>query len=83
MRRHFTEQTAIFFSVTKWMFLSSFVGIIIGVIVTVFLTTLHIEEEKRDAVPFHYYYLLPLALLITVWIVRTFAPPQRGTAPKK
>ena len=83
MRRHFTEQTAIFFSVTKWMFLSSFVGIIIGAIVTVFLTTLHIEEEKRDAVPFHYYYLLPLALLITVWIVRTFAPTAEGHGTEK
>ncbi len=83
MRKHFTEQTAIFFSVTKWMFLSSFVGIIIGAIVTVFLTILHIGEENRDAVPFHYYYLLPVALLLTVWIVRTFAPAAEGHGTEK
>ncbi len=83
MRRHFTEQTAIFFSVTKWMFLSSFIGVMIGAIVTVFLTILGIGEENRDIVPFHYYYLLPLALLITVWIVRTFAPTAEGHGTEK
>jgi len=33
LQKHITEQTAIFFSVTKWMFLSSIIGIIIGGVV--------------------------------------------------
>ncbi|RUM65931.1 MAG: voltage-gated chloride channel [Sulfurospirillum sp.] len=83
MRRHFTEQTAIFFSVTKWMFLSSFIGVMIGAIVTVFLTILHLAEAQRSSVPFHYYYLLPVALVLTVWLVRTFAPSAEGHGTEK
>ena len=83
MKKHFTEQTAIFFSVTKWMFLSSSIGIIIGAIVTVFLTILHMAEENRSQVPFHYYYLLPAALFLTVWVVQRFAPSAQGHGTEK
>ncbi len=83
MKKHFTEQTAIFFSVTKWMFLSSSIGIIIGAIVTVFLTILHMAEENRSQVPFHYYYLLPAALFLTVWVVQKFAPSAQGHGTEK
>ncbi len=83
MKRHFTEQTAIFFSVAKWMFLSSFIGIVIGAIVTVFLTVLHMAEESRTALVFPYYLLLPVALFLTVWLVRTFAPSAEGHGTEK
>ncbi|RUM45413.1 MAG: voltage-gated chloride channel [Hydrogenimonas sp.] len=83
MRKHITEQTAIFFSVTKWVILSSFVGILIGAIVTLFLKILHIAESSRADLPFNYYYLLPLALFMTVWIVRTFAPHAEGHGTEK
>ena len=83
MKRHFTEQTAIFFSVAKWMFLSSFIGILIGAIVTVFLTILHMSEEQRSVIPFAYYFLLPVALFLTVWIVQTFAPTAEGHGTEK
>ncbi|BBG65974.1 voltage-gated chloride channel [Hydrogenimonas sp.] len=78
IRKHVTEQTAIFFSVTKWVVLSSVVGVMIGAIVTLFLKTLQIAENSRSDLPFHYYYLLPFALLLTVWLVRTFAPSAEG-----
>ncbi len=83
MKKHLTEQTAIFLSVTKWMFLSSFIGVLIGGVVTLFLTVLHIGEESRADLPFAYYYLLPLALVLTVWIVRTFAPTAEGHGTEK
>jgi len=83
IRKHITEQTAIFFSVTKWVILSSFVGILIGAIVTLFLKILHIAESSRADLPFNYYYLLPLALFMTVWIVRTFAPHAEGHGTEK
>ncbi|WP_456323281.1 chloride channel protein [Hydrogenimonas sp.] len=83
IRKHITEQTAIFFSVTKWVFLSSLVGVIIGAIVTLFLKILQISEESRADLPFHYYYLLPIAIPLTVWVVKTFAPSAEGHGTEK
>ncbi len=83
IRKHVTEQTAIFLSVTKWVVLSSVVGIMIGSIVTVFLKILLIAENSRSFLPFSYYYLLPFALLVTVWAVRTFAPGAVGHGTEK
>jgi len=82
-RNHITEQTAIFFSVTKWMFLSSFVGILVGATVTAFLKILAYSEESRSLLPFEYYYTLPFALVVTVWLTRTFAPSAEGHGTEK
>jgi len=83
IRKHITEQTAIFFSVSKWVFLSSVVGIIIGSVVTLFLNILAYSENSRSLLPFAYYYLLPLALVLTVWLVKTFAPTAEGHGTEK
>ena len=81
--KHITEQIAIFFSVTKWVILSSVVGIMIGTIVTLFLKILQIAEASRSELPFHYYYILPFALFLTVWAVRTFAHSAEGHGTEK
>jgi len=81
--KHITEQTAIFFSVSKWVFLSSVVGIIIGAVVTLFLNILAYSENSRALLPFDYYYLLPVALVMTVWLVKTFAPTAEGHGTEK
>ncbi len=83
IRKHITEQTAIFFSVTKWVVLSSIVGVMIGAIVTLFLKILQIAEGSRSELSFEYYYLLPLALFLTVFIVKTFAPNAEGHGTEK
>ena len=83
MKKHVTEQTAIFLSVTKWMILSSFIGVIIGGVVTIFLKILQFSEHSRSLLPFHYYYTLPISLLLTVWIVRKFAPSAEGHGTEK
>ncbi len=83
MKKHVTEQTAIFFSVTKWMVISSFVGVIIGGVVTLFLKILHFSEHSRGLLPFHYYYTLPISLLLTVWLVKKFAPTAEGHGTEK
>ncbi len=83
MNKHFTEQTAIFFSVTKWMVLSSVIGIVIGGVVTLFLNILEFAEHSRTALPFPYYYTLPFALVLTVWLVKTFAPTAQGHGTEK
>jgi len=83
MKKHMTEQTAIFLSVTKWMILSSFMGVIIGIVVTTFLKILQYSEDSRSLLPFDYYFLLPIALLLTVFIVKKFAPSAEGHGTEK
>ncbi|WP_457597444.1 chloride channel protein [Hydrogenimonas sp.] len=83
LRRHVTEQTAILLSVTKWVVLSAGVGIVIGAVVTLFLKILTYGEQSRGELPFEYYYLLPVALLLTVALVRTFAPNAEGHGTEK
>jgi len=83
IHKHITEQTAIFFSVSKWVFLSSVIGVIIGSVVTLFLNILAYAEDSRSLLPFDYYYLLPLGLVLTVWLVNTFAPSAEGHGTEK
>lgn len=83
IQKHITEQTAIFFSVLKWVFLSSLIGVIIGAVVTLFLNILQYSDASHALLPFHYYYLLPFALVLTVWLVRTFAPTAEGHGTEK
>lgn len=83
IQKHITEQTAIFFSVAKWVFLSSIIGVIIGATVTAFLKILAYSEVSRSLLPFDFYYLLPVALVVTVWLVKTFAPTAEGHGTEK
>jgi len=83
IHKHVTEQTTIFLSVVKWVFLSSVVGILIGFIVSFFLKSIAWAELHQSDMPFHYYYSLPFMLVLTVWIVKTFAPNAEGHGTEK
>ncbi len=48
-----------------------------------FLKILQLAEESRSDLPFSYYYLLPVALFLTVYLVRTFAPKAEGHGTEK
>ncbi|WP_456381322.1 chloride channel protein [Hydrogenimonas sp.] len=83
LRKHLTEQAAIFLSVAKWVLLSSVIGVVIGAVVTLFLKILIVGEQNRATLPFPYYYLLPIALFLTVFLIRTFAPNAEGHGTEK
>ena len=83
MKKHFLEQSIIFFSVSKWLIISTVIGIIIGGIVTFFVNILEYAEDSRDLLGFKYYYLLPFALVFTVWLTKTFAPNAKGHGTEK
>jgi H+/Cl- antiporter ClcA len=83
VRKHVAEQTVIFFSVTKWLILSSAVGIMIGALMSLFLNILKNAEELRGDLGFSYYFLLPFALMLTLWIVRTFDKSATGHGTEK
>ncbi|KFL33613.1 MULTISPECIES: chloride channel protein [unclassified Sulfurospirillum] len=83
MNKHVVEQTVIFFSVSKWLFLSSAVGIMIGGLISVFLNILSTAEQTRSLLPFPFYFTLPFALMLTTWIVRTFDQNATGHGTEK
>ena len=83
MNRHTIEQISIFLSITKWLFISSVIGIVIGAGVTFFLKLLEISENNQSILPFKHYYLLPFALLFTVWLIKKFAPDAEGHGTEK
>ena len=83
MKNHTIEQVSIFLSVSKWLVLSSIVGVIIGATVTLFLKILQFSEENQSLLPFKHYYLLPIALVLTVWLVKKFAPDAHGHGTEK
>ena len=65
------------------MVLSSIIGIIIGGVVTLFLNILEYAENSRSLLPFAYYFTLPFSLVLTVWLVKTFAPSAEGHGTEK
>lgn len=83
MKKHLLEQSLIFFSVTKWVFLSSAIGAIIGAIVTFFLNILHYTDNTKEFLTFPSYYLLPFGLVISLFLVRKFSPEAKGHGTEK
>ena len=83
MKKHLTEETIIFFSVFKWLVLSSIVGIIIGYLMSVFINTIHFAENSQSMFPFPYYFMLPLGLMLTVWVIQTFDKNATGHGTEK
>lgn len=83
VRKHLTEQTVMFATITKWILISSSIGALIGFIVAMFLKILEYCENSRTLLPFDYYYTLPFALAFTVIIVKKFAPSAEGHGTEK
>ncbi len=55
----------------------------IGALLSIFLKLLHASEDSRSLLPFDYYYLLPFALMLTIWIIKTFDPSATGHGTEK
>jgi len=83
VKKHVTEETLIFFSVAKWIFLSSVMGVIIGALMSGFLWILEYSVNHRSDLPIPYYFILPLALPLTVFVIKTFAPNAMGHGTEK
>jgi H+/Cl- antiporter ClcA len=83
VRKHVAEQTVIFFSVSKWLILSSTIGVMIGALISIFLKILQGAEHSKDILGFPSYFTLPFALMLTIWIVRTFDKTATGHGTEK
>ncbi len=83
MRSRITEETALFASVAKWLFLSTIIGLIVGAGVSIFLKIIQYFIDRQGDLPFHYYFFLPLALMISVYLVKKYAPDAEGHGTEK
>ena len=83
MKQHFAEQGFVFASLTKWIFLSSLMGVVIGALITLFLKILSMAEGSRELLPFPYYFTLPFALVMTVYVIKKLAPKAEGHGTEK
>lgn len=79
--RWYVEHTALIYSTLKWSILGSCSGICVGLATRGFLTALRwsssgVKRLMEGGLP--YYYCLPLALPLCVFMIRTFAPSAKG-----
>lgn len=82
MKKHISEGTILFFSVLKWVLLSTIVGIIVGLATTGFLKLLNLSIEGTKE--FDYYFLLlPAAFFISTLIIQHLAPDAEGHGTEK
>jgi len=82
MKKRFKEESVIFISVLKWLFLASVMGIIVGLAVTGFLKILRSSIIFTNGYSY-YYLLLPLALLLSTVITDFLAPDAAGHGTEK
>ena len=82
MNERFEEQTTIFVSIVKWIFLAVIIGILVGLSTTLFLKILGWTSGVTSH--FQYYYLaLPVTFLVCTAIINYLAPQSKGHGTEK
>ena len=82
VKRKVMEQSVLFVSVVKWIFLASCIGVIVGASTAVFLTLLNGGIALMSRIPY-YFLSVPLGLLGSMLLVKYFAPDARGHGTEK
>ena len=82
MRKIIAEQTIIFISVLKWVFISTVIGALIGIAVTFFLELINLSIEYTGGISFALF-LLPPALFTSSLITTYLAPDAEGHGTEK
>ncbi len=82
MVRRLKETSIIFYSVLKWVFLASAIGIIVGTATAFFLKSLNWASSAAGAN--NYYFLfVPPALFASALVIRLLAPDAEGHGTEK
>lgn len=79
--RWYTEHTALLISTLKWALLGAVAGVCVGLGTKGFLWSLAAASKLVGRIalgPLPYYFLLPIAMPMCVWLIRTFAPTAKG-----
>lgn len=82
MKRRIKEQSIIFYSVAKWVFLSVIVGCMVGASTAIFLKALSWSSDTASLHK-HYFFLLPIALFLSALIIKFLAPDAEGHGTEK
>ena len=82
MIRRLKEETVLFISVIKWIFLAAVTGIIVGLSTTVFLKLL-IWSTKISGKYQYYFIFLPIALFLSAFLIKYLAPDAEGHGTEK
>lgn len=82
MKIRISEQTVLFVSIIKWLFLSTVIGVIVGLSTTGFLKLLNLSIETTHKFPYTFLFL-PLAFFLSALIVKYLAPDAEGHGPKR
>lgn len=82
MKRRIKEETILFISVIKWVFLATLAGIVVGLSTTVFLKLLNWSAKASSQYPY-YFLLLPVAMFLSAVMVKYLAPDAEGHGTEK
>jgi H+/Cl- antiporter ClcA len=82
MKKRLKEETILFISVVKWVFLASVIGIIVGLATTIFLKALNWSVAFTNQQSF-YFLLLPVGLFLSVVLTKYLAPDAEGHGTEK
>lgn len=82
MKKIFIEGTVLFFSVLKWVFLSTLVGIVVGISTSAFIKLLNISISFSENTNY-YFLLLPIAFFLSSFITQYLAPDAEGHGTEK
>ncbi len=82
MKKKVLEGSVLFISIIKWLILASCVGAIVGISTTIFLKLLDLGIAYAASYKY-YYLLLPVALFLSSFLVRYFAPEAKGHGTEK
>lgn len=82
MKRRLKEETVLFISVVKWVFLATVTGVVVGLSTTIFLKILNWSIGISGQ--YQYYFLfLPLAMFLSALIIKYLAPDAQGHGTEK
>ena len=82
MRKKVLESSVLFISISKWIFLASVVGIIVGFSTALFLKLLGLSMDFAKGYKY-YFVFLPVAMFLSVIIVKYLAPEAEGHGTEK
>ncbi len=82
MQKRIIEGTVIFISVLKWVFLSTIIGVVVGISTTIFIKLLNASITYSSAYPY-YYLFLPVAFFISALLVDVLAKDAAGHGTEK
>jgi len=82
MKKRIKEETVIFISVVKWIVLATIIGIIVGFATALFLILLNYSSSQASHYQY-YYFLLPVAMFLSVVLVKYLSPEAEGHGTEK